>query len=267
MRPIQLLNNISKKHPTAWSHINIFRNSKGNDLPDWPDWCFLPLAAWIAIASNGADVTLEHASIAARLAALGTWRYTQGIYRFDNELYNALITTEINSDLPTEVLLRLKEWCVYIETPEHPDFHGFFAHLEHDIKTGHPELRLLIDYEDCLKPIILHLGEWNVEMALEKSIQTSIANQRHHNFPATLTEATEYFAPLLIETDASIAKQCLSLLLYLCSEEPEIDPVGNELPKSPKPKKVKKGPNSSPKCDTLQFKRLASFLQKPWLAA
>lgn len=27
------------------------------------------------------------------------------------------------------------------------------------------------------------------------------------------------------------------------------------------------GPNSSPKCDTLQFKRLASFLQKPWLAA
>lgn len=26
-------------------------------------------------------------------------------------------------------------------------------------------------------------------------------------------------------------------------------------------------PNSSPKCDTLQFKRLASFLQKPWLAA
>ena len=26
-------------------------------------------------------------------------------------------------------------------------------------------------------------------------------------------------------------------------------------------------PNSSPKCDTLQFKRPASFLQKPWLAA
>ncbi len=29
----------------------------------------------------------------------------------------------------------------------------------------------------------------------------------------------------------------------------------------------KSTPNSSPKCDTLQFKRLASFLQKPWLAA
>ncbi|BBW41278.1 DUF2612 domain-containing protein [Citrobacter portucalensis] len=28
-----------------------------------------------------------------------------------------------------------------------------------------------------------------------------------------------------------------------------------------------RSPNSSPKCDTLQFKRLASFLQKPWLAA
>ena len=30
---------------------------------------------------------------------------------------------------------------------------------------------------------------------------------------------------------------------------------------------TRKRPNSSPKCDTLQFKRLASFLQKPWLAA
>lgn len=43
--------------------------------------------------------------------------------------------------------------------------------------------------------------------------------------------------------------------------------VFTKLKESNKTIKEVLSPNSSPKCDTLQFKRLASFLQKPWLAA
>ena len=43
-------------------------------------------------------------------------------------------------------------------------------------------------------------------------------------------------------------------------------PQGEDIRYDPDFEKVET-PNSSPKCDTLQFKRLASFLQKPWLAA
>lgn len=48
---------------------------------------------------------------------LAAWRMTQGIYRIDPALYEALITTELSGDLPADILLRLPEWCVYIETP------------------------------------------------------------------------------------------------------------------------------------------------------
>ncbi len=48
---------------------------------------------------------------------LAAWRMTQGIYRIDPTLYAALIDTPLTGDIPGEILLRLPEWCVYIETP------------------------------------------------------------------------------------------------------------------------------------------------------
>jgi hypothetical protein len=33
-------------------HIDTFRQSKGKDLPNWRDYCFLPMAAWYSIVSN-----------------------------------------------------------------------------------------------------------------------------------------------------------------------------------------------------------------------
>ena len=51
------------------------------------------------------------------LAAIGTWRYSQGIYRFDDSVYEALRDTVPSGDMPVDVLYRLPEWCVYIETP------------------------------------------------------------------------------------------------------------------------------------------------------
>ena len=52
-----------------------------------------------------------------RFNTLASWRMGQGIYRVDPAPYDALVTTELNGDLPTDVLLRLPEWCVYVETP------------------------------------------------------------------------------------------------------------------------------------------------------
>ena len=37
---------------------------------------------------------------------LAAWRMGQGIYRVDPALYDALVTTELSGDLPTNVLLR-----------------------------------------------------------------------------------------------------------------------------------------------------------------
>lgn len=93
----------------------MFRDSRGKDLPGWPDWCFMPMAAWYSIAChiNGVDrLLLDLATEPARLGALGTWRYTQSVYRLDPDLFKAVWNTVPTGDLPCEVIYRMPEWCV-----------------------------------------------------------------------------------------------------------------------------------------------------------
>src|SRR3546814_11075816 len=80
----------------------------------------MPMAAGYAIASGGGDnrVALDHAHYPAIITALATWRMTQGIYRYDATLRDAVLQTPLDGELPTAHLYRLPEWCVYVAT--HP---------------------------------------------------------------------------------------------------------------------------------------------------
>ena len=244
-RPLTHLNQTSKQFPGVWHNVDTFRQAKGVDLPDWPTWCFLPMAAWVAIASEGAEFgsfeMLRAASDASRLAAIGAWRYTQGIYRFDKDIAKALTDTRLECDIPTDLFLRLPEWCVYVETPGQEwhgaALHGFWAHVEHDIKDSRPELRLLLDTEQGLVPQILHIGPWSIEQAIwrwarEARTQASQMGISLHGVGSDFIHAS------------SMAIQpLLSMVMYLCSEEPEIE--DRDYPERPvnlpQPKRTKKG--------------------------
>ena len=244
-RALLHLNRISRQQPHVWHNVDSFRQAKGVDLPNWPDWCFMPLAAWVAIASEGAPMgspaMLRAAGDASRLAAVGTWRYTQGIYRFDEDVAGALADTRIVGDMPTDVLLRLPEWCVYIETPGRKwhgeTLHGFWAHVEHDINDSRPELRLLLDTDQGLCPQILHIGSWTVTEAISRWYGEA-QNQSAKNGLA-LPEMDSDF----IQASSVAIQPLLALVLYLCSEEPEIEDREHpgELARTPKPKRTKKG--------------------------
>jgi hypothetical protein len=106
-------------YPKAWRQADQLRADRGKSgLPTWPSWCYLPMAAWYAIVSGGKGrLGLDRIGDVGRLAALGSWRGTQGVYRFDQDLYEAVRATPIECDLPAEILYRLPEWCVYVETP------------------------------------------------------------------------------------------------------------------------------------------------------
>src|SRR6185369_17498093 len=102
-RPRAHLAAAGKLYPEAWKTADAFRADRGCDgLPDWPDWCYLPLAGWYAIVSGGCTNRIPSHLIGdvGRLAALGTWRATQGIYRFDPALYHAIVETPVDGDLP-----------------------------------------------------------------------------------------------------------------------------------------------------------------------
>lgn len=243
---------IGKKYPDAWRQVDLFRAGRGADLPAWPDWCFLPIAGWYSIVCREAQVKTLNPTLPPEsrrledigtLAALGTWRVTQGIYRFDPDLYAALISTPITGDLPCDLLYRLPEWCVYIETPGYrwkdawkdAELRGFFAHLESDVSDGRVELRLALDMEPRPWPMVLHLGEWPLDEAVARALSEGEKNLAGHDWKTAAERqsdmsevarmALEHLPPLL------------SLLLYLCSENADF-PV--ERPTNPKPKRTKK---------------------------
>lgn len=237
-RAQQHLNNASKHYHNAWQQVELMRRDMGVDLPTWPAWCFLPMAGWYSIISAEYDVPVlspQQAQDIANLAAIGTWRYTQGIYRFDEYLRDAIANTIVAGDLPVEVLYRLPEWCIYIEHQgeyQGAKYAGFWAHLECDMNDGRHELRLLIDTDSGFIPAILHLGKHTVTEAVDRALSEANRQAEIAGTPTLPPAATEQLTTGLHEM--------ISLVLYICSDRPEYN-ERDARPQRPKPKKTKKG--------------------------
>jgi len=214
---------IAARYPDAWERADVRRKAgKGT----WPDWCYLPNVEWWEIARphwKAAAPTVENVMDVGRIIALGTWRVTQGIYRFDPDLYAALIDTPLNDRLPESLLYRLPAWCVYLETPGitygGDPLIGVYAHLNQRF-DGHTDLRLLFDTEGAFKmysmPIRLGLG--SLAAALEAVITEADAVKAEypqiepHFDRATVLDEIQ-------REDAHDLQPILSLLLYLCADE------------------------------------------------
>lgn len=227
---------LERDYPRVWEHYDMFIGSKGDDdLDVWPDWCLCPMAAAAAIVSSGGEMRREVVQDVARVAALAAWRMTKTVYRFDPAFYIQLIETKINK-VPVEMLYRLPQWCVYVETPwiEIPGMQlaGFYAHLEHDVKTFRTELRLLLDVEGDRSGLIgvpLHLTADTIGGMFEAMCEEA-TRQSGYNF--------RRFG-VSIETVVSGLQPIISLILYLCSDEPDYG--DSQAPRNPRPKKTKGG--------------------------
>lgn len=219
-----------------------FRQAKGSpDIGDWPDWCWLPMAAAYAVVSGGGRLTSPAQALdVSAVAALAAWRLGQGVYRFDPALYGPVCDTPMAGDIPHEVLHRLPEWAVYIETPglASPDdgvaLHGAYVHLEYDVaRDGRTELRLLLDTDLALLPVPLHLGHWPLAESLARATDQARANAVTRGI--TLGDAGANMARTV-----ECVRPIVSLVLYLCSQAAEIG-VDGRLPAKAGPVKVKAG--------------------------
>lgn len=242
--PVSHLVDANRLYPKAWRRADEMRAERGKNLPDWPQWCFLPLAGWHSIVceeQGTANIPWEMLGDVARLAALGAWRPTQSIYRFAPELYAALISTPLDGDLPTDILYRMPEWCMFLETPGlsmGPDCPvvGSFVHLEHDANTGDAELRILFAEQiGRLIPSVLHLGNWSLPEAWARSLDRSSNNLSDIG----LGKIENCVSSSTLGELMHLSRVIINLLLYLCSEEPDArDNSGHSLtelvPSSPK---------------------------------
>lgn len=187
------------------------------------------MAAWAALIQvrcAGLDPFLKELAVSvdlARLSAIGMWRYSQGIYRYDADLLAALADSDLSGELPSNLFRRLPEWCVYIETPGltllDSELYGFWAHLEWDFNLQREELRLVMNTDLGLFVQPLHLGNWSIEEALHKTLEFTVANAQEHGLTGLGDMDILARRSLLAEL-----KPLISILLYLCSEEPDFDP-------------------------------------------
>ncbi|KOV84614.1 hypothetical protein [Nocardia sp. NRRL S-836] len=146
----------------------------------WPQWCWLPMAAFHTLAiSYGGNPATE----VGRSAALALWELGRGVYVPDTAVaevaYKSLRHAATAGAVdwhrvplpPLESWAgRLPEWCCYLALPpELADLdvpvdvfrpRGVYVNLESDANTGRSELRLLLDTDgtwDGFVPIPVYL--------------------------------------------------------------------------------------------------------------
>jgi hypothetical protein len=254
-RAREILAAVERLYPTAWSDIDRVRTLRRKGaVPDWPvEDCFFPLFGVHALMSGSKEVPTDRLHHIALIAALAAWRVTQGIYRFDPDVYRVLITTPLDRELPHDVLYGLPEWCVYIETPrlrwqlpgEDRPIHGAWAFVNCHGSGKPDELRLVLDTspspDDALDE---EQGSISVPIYLDGgSIRDSIRRMFEENLKSTLERGLD-LPPLAVREDPSLMARLLYpivfLALYLCVAQADIGD-GARKPTRPDLTKTRRG--------------------------
>ena len=243
----ELIKEMVKEYPDIWELVKQFRKDKGKSLPDWEDWCYLPIAASIAIATRGDSNKLIEVMCQKinppLISALVGWRVTKGVYRFAPELYDTLINQSFEGKMPCEVLKRLPEWCIYIECIKDTYFcnkklEGFLVYLDYDVNTKRSELRFVLFAQDkTIFHYILHIGDWTVEESVNQVLKESEHQyEQLKKNEVLLNKVKEYkktinsFSNDKYEDAVNDIKKILNLVLYLCADNVDIP----KLPQHPK---------------------------------
>lgn len=227
-------------YPDAWRIAETLRETRARPgIPDWPAWCYLPMAGWYAAVARirqGGQPLQDLAAIGdvSRLAALGTWRMSQGVFSLDAALHKALASTPVSPDTPCSALFALPQWCIYVQTPgalwQGKSVKGYWAHLEFDANGGGNELRLLLDGESSLQALAVPLSDAPLAQALQAARLQAAKPGRGATGGASDAATDADFTPWVMP------------LLHIASPQAVFTRQGVEqVPANPAPRKTKRG--------------------------
>ena len=238
------VSNTLLRHPEAKEESLDFIRDKSTFGHIWPDWCHLPMAATYAILTHHSDdpdpsQALALAGGAPELSSLTAaliWCSFKGVYRFDATLLEEMSTQQLEGKIPTQILFCLPEPCIFVEATvpfNGLKFDGFFAWMENDTgkhrSTG-AELRFLFITKEgeCL-PFPIILAE-TIEDSLDELLESAA---RRSGIDIHKQESASF------GQEISLA---LNLVLYLCSDEPD---VGGEYKWAHRPSTTRKEPKKA----------------------
>lgn len=234
--PLALLKQIAAAYPKAWAQMEMFHNEKGKQgLPSWPDWCYAPMSAALAVTMGSVPDTFDNRIVSVHDAqivmAIAPWRLSKEVFVMDTEMQELLFEQADDLKLNPELLLHLPYACFYIQFASGTIFHdiayhGVFVHLEYDSDREERELRLLYLTESGETiGVPIHIDA----KTIEDSIQM-VGEEAYRNLPE---DKYEFRKALLEETEsrqqtAYFYKQTLQLVLYLCAQNADITPSSEQ---------------------------------------
>lgn len=249
--PIKMLNVLSSKYSGIWKFVEcgaLKHKKNENDQS-----VFLHYYAWAAIlvnfkysqflplgVSKQVEFPLDKIPDYIALADIGTWRYTKGVYRINDEVANYLINSEFKGNIPTDKISKLPEWSIYVDCTNLRlssfglNVVGFWAsinYLELDKEkvlhfTPLYETTFGSDFSTCIR---LDAGQ-------DLSIEADTALIQSHFKQQPSKEN--------IEALNTFKKQVLQIILFICQDEPDIFENGtevNEFDFRPTPQRIKGG--------------------------
>ena len=172
------------------------------------------------------------------LHLFGAWRNTLGIYRIDKDILSDIVKSTIPNDTPSSIFNRLPEWCVYVELPNDYNVNiatdannskllGFWALFDYQIVNNKQRLALNLvpnleqstnSTFDQYQPIQLFIDD-------NLTVEQSINDWYQQVYNVNMDGITANIASNL---DLKFAKTLLSILLFLCAEEPDISNIVGE---------------------------------------
>jgi hypothetical protein len=216
--------------------------------------CCMPKSGIInALVHKSEFASIEDSAIFWRNYLFSSWRLTLGIYRFDPTVYPALIDTPIDGDMPSTVLTRLPEWSVYVEAPRlthlSDDKVSLYLSDEQQIVENIIGFWAMIDIDDKgVKWLYIYPCPEDSSYAEPVSLMIKNGLSLRQSIVESLQQSTSLVDLVMVNLQRNAIErfvlQCLSLLLWLCSDEPDISNVKDEPINKihmPVPKSTKKG--------------------------
>ena len=232
--PDRWIRQMNRKYPNLWTDLRkayadpekIIRSGAEGMLMlrAVPNWCIMPTMFPLLLLTHryGESYYLTHMDEMMTLASACIWRCSKGVYRFAPEIFSALTAQPLTGDLPTDILYRLPEWAVYIETPgltyERHQMEGFIAHLDYNLFSRSVDLQfaMFLQGREMPKMVALPLGSGSLADAMDRVDQTDdmfMGHTEQRRFVSSRDEYRRTFSAML------------QLMLYLCSEEPDLPEI------------------------------------------
>lgn len=181
-------------------------------------------------------VNAEFSGFVTDIMTFGTWRNTLGVYRIDPDIYDQSIASVIPSDTPTTIFSKLPDWCVYVELPADKPMQiindcvavlvsGFWAFFDKMLGEGDVALNIILD----MMPSENMPDDTSVNVPVVLLIKEGVSIEE--SIKGTYSGANTYEPVIqqkMMEQELAQMSKLLSLLLWLCAEEPDISNIHGE---------------------------------------